>query len=120
MPLGGDDLDIVHPNAAQFGGNKFCRLQHIALMFIERADAGDAEKRLQFVEKTRLIITGKIDCRGSHSLLPFWRAGRGSCESPPKTVQYIPEWRLDPNAPDRAYRSSLTCSCRYVKLRLQT
>jgi hypothetical protein len=43
-------------------------------MFIERADAGDAKKILQFVKKTRLIITGKIDCRGSHSLLPFWRA----------------------------------------------
>jgi hypothetical protein len=44
-------------------------------MFIERGDAGDAEKSLQLVEKTRLIIAGKIDCRGSHSLLPFWRAG---------------------------------------------
>jgi len=45
-------------------------------MFIERADAGNAEKGLQLVKKTRLIIAGKINCRGSHTLLPFWRAGR--------------------------------------------
>src|SRR5271167_3025185 len=45
-------------------------------MFIEGADAGDAEKSLQLVKKTRLIIAGKIDCRGSHSGLPFWRARR--------------------------------------------
>jgi len=46
-------------------------------MFRERADAGDAEKRLQLVEETGLIIAGKIYCRGSHGLVPFWRAGRG-------------------------------------------
>src|SRR6202158_1955850 len=61
-----------------------------AFMFIERANAGNAEKVLQLVKKTRLIIAGKIDCRGSHSLLPFWRAGR-VYKILPKTVQYIPE-----------------------------
>jgi hypothetical protein len=76
MSFGGDDLDIVQPDAAQLSGHKFCCLLHVAFMFIERGDAGDTEKSLELVEKTGLIIAGKIDCRGSHSLLPFWRAGR--------------------------------------------
>src|SRR5208282_2049397 len=66
VPLGRDDLDIVHPNAAQLSRHKFRRLQHVAFVFIERADAGDAEKVLQLIDKTRLIIAGKIHCRGSH------------------------------------------------------
>jgi hypothetical protein len=32
------------------------------------ADTGDAEQGLQFVEKPRLIIPGKIDCGGSHGV----------------------------------------------------
>jgi hypothetical protein len=37
-------------------------------MFCESADAGDAEKGLQLVKKTRLIAAGKIYCWGSHGL----------------------------------------------------
>src|ERR1019366_6576481 len=91
MPLGRDNLDIVHSDTAQLSRHKFRRLQHVAFMFIERADAGDAEKGLQLVEKTRLIIACKIHCRGSHSLLPFWRAGRAYTKGSLKTVQYIPD-----------------------------
>jgi hypothetical protein len=40
-------------------------------MFIERADTRDAEKSLQFVKKTRLVIAGKIDRRRSHSFVAF-------------------------------------------------
>src|SRR5271166_3403391 len=76
MSLGRNDLDVVHPDAAQLGGHKFCRFLDVAFMFIERADAGNAEQGLKLVKKTRLIIAGKIYCWGSHSLLPFWRAGR--------------------------------------------
>jgi hypothetical protein len=76
MSLGRDDFNVVHSDTAEFSGYKFCCLLHVTFMFIERADAGDAEKVLQLVEKTRLIIAGKIDCWGSHGLLPFWRAGR--------------------------------------------
>ena len=79
MALGGNDLDILHADAAQFVGDKFRRLLHIALVLVQRADAGDAKEVLQFIQETRLIIAGKIDCWGSHSLLPFWRAGR-ACE----------------------------------------
>ena len=77
MSLGRDDLDILHANAAQLFGHKFCRLLHVALMFLERADTGDAKKTLQLVKKTRLIIASKINCWGSHNGLPFWRVGRG-------------------------------------------
>ena len=76
MSLGRYDLDIIHPNAAQLSGDKFCRFLHVALMFIKRADAGDPEQGLQLVEKTWLIITGKIDCGGCHRLMPFWPTGR--------------------------------------------
>jgi len=71
MSMGGDDLDILHANAAKFRGHKFCRLLHVALMFLERADTGDTKKTLQFVKKTSLIIAGKIDCWGSHNWVAF-------------------------------------------------
>jgi ABC-type sulfate transport system substrate-binding protein len=87
MSLGGDDFDIIHPNPAQLSGDKFRRFHYVAFMFIERADAGDAQKVLEFTQETRLIIAGKIYCGGSHSRLPFWRAGR-AYKILRKTVQY--------------------------------
>src|SRR5208282_4472048 len=60
----------------QFSGHKFRRFLDVAFMFIERADAGNAEKGLQLVKKTGLIIAGKINCRGSHTLLPFCARAR--------------------------------------------
>jgi hypothetical protein len=68
MSLCRDDFDVVHANAAQFGGNKFRCLLHVAFVFFEGADARDAEKSLQLVEKSRLIAAGKIDCGRSHGL----------------------------------------------------
>jgi hypothetical protein len=45
-------------------------------MFFQSADARNAEKVLQLIKKPRLIAAGKIDCRGSHKKVPFWRVGR--------------------------------------------
>ena len=66
MSLGGDDLDILHADAAQFVGHEVGGFLHVGLVLVERADAGNAEKIFEFVQKTLLIIAGKIDCGRSH------------------------------------------------------
>ena len=68
VALSRNDFDILHPDAAQFGGHKFRRFPYIALVFVEGADAWNPEKRLQLIEKTRLIAASKIHCGGSHVL----------------------------------------------------
>ena len=71
MALGGDDFDVLHADAAQFVGDEVGGFLNVGLVFVEGADAGNAEKIFEFVEKTLLIIAGKIDCWGSHELSPF-------------------------------------------------
>ncbi len=44
MPLGCDDLDVLHPNAAQFVGHIVGRPLHIRLVFRRGADAGNAQQ----------------------------------------------------------------------------
>ncbi len=63
MSLGRDDFHVLHPDAPQFVGDELRRLLHIGLVFLKRADAGNAEQILQFTYKTLLILTGKIECR---------------------------------------------------------
>src|SRR5260370_18563811 len=57
-------------------------------MFIERADAGNAQQGLQLVEKTRLVIAGKIDCGGSHSLCLSGAPGAHIFKMTAKAIQY--------------------------------
>ena len=66
MALGRDDLDVLHADAAQIVGHEVGGLVHIGLVFGEGADAGNAEKIFEFVEKALLIIAGEIDCGGGH------------------------------------------------------
>ena len=49
MTLGGYDLDVFHSDAAQLVGHKFCCLLHVAFMFFEGANAGNAEESFEFV-----------------------------------------------------------------------
>ena len=63
MSLGGDDLDILHADAAQFAGHKIGRFLNVGLVFFESADAGNAEKIFEFVHETA------ADYRGQNQLL---------------------------------------------------
>ena len=60
MALGRNDLDIFHADSAQVVGYEVRGLLNVGFMLVERADAGDAKKIFEFVEKTLLIIAGKI------------------------------------------------------------
>ena len=66
MSLGGDDLDVFHADAAQFVGHVVGSFLNVGLVLFEGADAGDAEKIFEFVQKTLLITAGKIDCGRGH------------------------------------------------------
>ena len=66
MSLGRDDLDILHADAAQFGGHEVGGFVYVGLVLLESADAGNAKKIFQFAQETLLIIAGKIDCGRSH------------------------------------------------------
>ncbi len=66
MPFGRDDLDVLHPDAAQFAGHVICRSLHIRLVLWRRADAGNPQQVFQLTEKTLLVLARKINCRGSH------------------------------------------------------
>src|SRR5215468_2808241 len=67
MPLGRNDLHVLHPNPAQFAGHKLGGLLHIRLVFLKRADTGNAKKIFQFTDEPLLILTGKIHCWRSHN-----------------------------------------------------
>jgi len=69
MPLGGNDLNVLHADAAQFAGHEVGGFLHIGFVLFQRADAGDAEKILQFAKETLLMIAGKINRWGSHNLI---------------------------------------------------
>jgi hypothetical protein len=66
MPLGGDDLDVFHADAAEFVGYEIGGFLYVGFVFVERADAGDAEKVFEFAQETLLIIAGKIYCGRGH------------------------------------------------------
>src|ERR1035438_5101671 len=69
MTLGRDDLHVFHTNAAQFICDEVSGFLNVGFVLVERADAGNAEKILEFGEETLLIIAGKIDGRRSHKLI---------------------------------------------------
>ena len=66
MSLGGDDLDIFHADAAQFVGHVVGGFLNVGFVLFESADAGDAEKIFEFVQKALLITAGKINCGRGH------------------------------------------------------
>jgi hypothetical protein len=76
MALGGDNLDVLHADAAQLTGDELSRFLHVRLVFFEGTDAGNAEKSLQLSQKTLLIITSITDCRGGHRSIPFPKEAR--------------------------------------------
>ena len=66
MSLGGDDLDILHADAAQLVGHVVGGFLNVGLVLFERADAGNAEKIFEFIQETLLITASKIDCGRGH------------------------------------------------------
>ena len=68
-PWVGMTSTFSHADAAQFIGDEIGGFLNVGLVFVEGADAGNAEKVFEFVEKTLLIIAGKLDCGGSHGLV---------------------------------------------------
>src|SRR6202011_3947327 len=76
MPLGGDDFDTFQPDTAQFVGDKVCSSLYVGFMFFQCADTGNAEKILQFTEKSLLVVAGEFNGGRSHGIHPF--SGRAS------------------------------------------
>ena len=66
MSLGGNDLDILHVDTAQFVCDIIGGFLNVGLVFLERANAWNAKKVFEFVQKTLLVATGKIDCGRRH------------------------------------------------------
>jgi hypothetical protein len=67
---GGDDFDVLHPNDAQALGHKFGGAADIALMFRQRAHAGDTQEIFQLIEETIAILFDKSIGSGRHKFLP--------------------------------------------------
>jgi hypothetical protein len=63
MALGLDEFDVFHSDAAQFVRYELPGFANIALVLVQSADAGNAEKIFQLVQESLLIIAGKTDCR---------------------------------------------------------
>ena len=67
MGLGGDDLDILEPDAFQVGRDHFSGLADIVFVFFGGADAGNAKQIFQLVEKPLLVLarignSGRYGC----------------------------------------------------------
>src|ERR1700680_5026324 len=70
MAFGGNDLDVLHSNPAQFGCNEVGSPLHIRFVLGQGANAWNAKKVLEFSQKSLLIFTSVID-RGRRHGLPF-------------------------------------------------
>ena len=64
-----DQLDVLHPNPRQLGGQHLGRVANVALVFGQRRNRGNAEQRLQFVKKAGLVGAGVVE-GGRHALSP--------------------------------------------------
>jgi hypothetical protein len=56
MPCRGNDLDVLHANAAQAIRHEISRAFYIRSVLRSRADAGDAQELLQLVQQAILML----------------------------------------------------------------
>ncbi len=66
VALSWDHLDVFHSNAPQFARHIVRRSQHVGFVLGKRADAGNAQEILQFIQEALLIVARVINCGGSH------------------------------------------------------
>jgi hypothetical protein len=71
VSLGGDDLNIFQSNPPKVGSYKLGGFLHVRFVFGESANARDAKKVFEFVEKSCLIATSVADCRRGHRKSSF-------------------------------------------------
>ena len=89
----GDDLDIIHPDAAQFTASIIRCFLNVRFMFIERIHAGNAEKILSWFRKTP-VTAGKIHYKAiDESFLCVFRRIHRRDETTKEAIRIAPRAR---------------------------
>src|SRR5579875_2195887 len=61
MARGVDDLDVLHADAGELGGEPLGGAADVGLVLGQSGDGGNAQEILQLLKKTGLVLTGVID-----------------------------------------------------------